>query len=132
MGDFNATAAVVAGARAALGHDPLILMSSWSPPPSMKSVASFVGGTLGQSGGAYRYADFGQWWRSALDAYAAAGVVPTFVSIQNEPDFVPTGSQHLVELPHRRDRGPGGARRLWTGAERRGDGDRRSVAARRR
>jgi glucuronoarabinoxylan endo-1,4-beta-xylanase len=83
---------VVAGARAALGHDPLILMSSWSPPPSMKSVASFVGGTLGQSGGAYRYADFGQWWRRSLDAYAAAGVVPTFVSIQNEPDFVPTGN----------------------------------------
>jgi glucuronoarabinoxylan endo-1,4-beta-xylanase len=91
LGDFNSTAAVVAGARAALGRDPLILMSSWSPPPSMKSIANFVGGTLGQSGGAYRYADFGAWWRSALDAYAAAGVVPTFVSIQNEPDFVPPG-----------------------------------------
>ena len=92
LGDFNSTAALVAGARAALGHDPLILMSSWSPPPSIKSVAGFVGGTLGQTGGAYRYADFGQWWRAALDAYAAAGVVPNFVSIQNEPDFVPTGS----------------------------------------
>ena len=51
-----------------------------------------VGGTLGQSNGAYRYADFGQWWRASLDAYAAAGVVPTYVSIQNEPDFLPTGS----------------------------------------
>jgi glucuronoarabinoxylan endo-1,4-beta-xylanase len=91
LGDFNATAALVAGARAALGHDPLILMSSWSPPQSIKSIANFVGGTLGQTGGAYRYDDFGRWWRSALDAYAAAGVVPTYVSIQNEPDFVPTG-----------------------------------------
>jgi len=92
MGDFNSTVSVVTGARAALGHDPVILMSSWSPPPSMKSVNNFVGGTLGQSNGAYRYADFGQWWRASLDAYAAAGVVPTYVSIQNEPDFVPTGS----------------------------------------
>jgi len=92
MGDFNSTVSVVAGARAALGHDPVILMSSWSPPPSIKSVNSFVGGTLGQSNGAYRYADFGQWWRASLDAYAAAGVVPTYVSIQNEPDFLPTGT----------------------------------------
>ncbi len=92
MGDFNATVSVVAGARAALGHDPVILMSSWSPPPSIKSVNNFVGGTLGQSNGAYRYGDFGQWWRASLDAYAAAGVVPTYVSIQNEPDFLPTGT----------------------------------------
>ena len=92
MGDFNSTASVVVGARAALGHDPVILMSSWSPPPSIKSIDSFVGGTLGQTNGAYRYADFGQWWRASLDAYAAAGVVPTYVSIQNEPDFLPTGS----------------------------------------
>jgi glucuronoarabinoxylan endo-1,4-beta-xylanase len=91
LGDFNATAAVVAGARAALGHDPVILMSSWSPPPSIKSNQNFLGGTLAQDGGAYRYADFGQWWRGALDAYAVAGVTPTFISIQNEPDFVPTG-----------------------------------------
>jgi glucuronoarabinoxylan endo-1,4-beta-xylanase len=91
MGDFNATVSVVADVRAALGHDPVILLSSWSPPPSMKSVNKYLGGTLGQSNGAYRYADFGQWWRASLDAYAAAGVVPTYVSIQNEPDFVPAG-----------------------------------------
>lgn len=92
MGDFNSTVSVVAGIRAALGHDPAILMSSWSPPPSIKSINNFVGGTLGQSNGAYRYADFGKWWRASLDAHAAAGVVPTYVSIQNEPDFVPTGT----------------------------------------
>ncbi len=91
MGDFNATVSLVADVRAALGHDPVILMSSWSPPPSMKSINKYLGGTLGQSNGAYRYADFGQWWRASLDAYAAAGVVPAYVSIQNEPDFTPTG-----------------------------------------
>jgi O-glycosyl hydrolase len=96
MGDFNSTASVVADIRAALGHDPVIVMSSWSPPPSMKSVDKYLGGTLGQSNGAYRYADFGQWWRASLDAYAAAGVVPTYVSIQNEPDFVPTGTGNDV------------------------------------
>ena len=116
MGDFNSTAAVVAGARAALGHDPVILMSSWSPPPSIKSVNSFVGGTLGQTNGAYRYADFGQWWRASLDAYAAAGVVPTYVSIQNEPDFLPTGSNPWSSCLIDADRGPDPARRLRAGA----------------
>ena len=79
----------MAGARAALGHDPVILMSSWSPPPSSER-RDLRGRHPGQTAGAYRYADFGAWWRSSLDAHAAAGVVPTW-SASRRPDFVPTG-----------------------------------------
>ena len=79
------------------GTPPKILMSSWTPPAYLKSNgvtkppfgsgASVPAGTLIQNGGAYAYADFGDWWARSLQAYATAGVVPDWVSIQNEPDF---------------------------------------------
>jgi glucuronoarabinoxylan endo-1,4-beta-xylanase len=83
-----ATVNVVAAATASLGHAPRLLMSSWSPPATLKSNADTKnGGTLIQQNGAYAYDAFGQWWLSALQAYAARGVLPDFISIQNEPDF---------------------------------------------
>jgi O-glycosyl hydrolase len=87
---FSDDVAIVQAARASLGHDPLVLLSSWSPPASLKSNGmTKMGGTLAQdSSGAYRYADFGQWWAASLSAYAAMGVNPAFISIQNEPDYV--------------------------------------------
>ncbi len=79
------------------GTPPKILMSSWTPPaylksngvtkPAFGSGSSTPAGTLVQSGGAYAYADFGDWWGRSLQAYAGQGVVPDWVSIQNEPDF---------------------------------------------
>jgi glucuronoarabinoxylan endo-1,4-beta-xylanase len=68
-------------------------MSSWSPPAYLKSNATTKGtrGTLIQSAGAYQYASFGDWWVRSLAAYADAGVVPDYISIQNEPDFFNAG-----------------------------------------
>jgi glucuronoarabinoxylan endo-1,4-beta-xylanase len=103
-GSFKSTAAFVNGAHQ-LGYTPIILMSSWNPPftswpsadgsttyPSLKSNGmNDAGGTLPQtSSGVYDYADFGTWWAQSLIAYAAAGVVPDYISIQNEPDFTTT------------------------------------------
>jgi glucuronoarabinoxylan endo-1,4-beta-xylanase len=102
---LDAGATLVAGALATLGHLPVILMSSWNPPYSTWTAsdgsASYgslksngvndAGGTLTRtSSGGYDYADFGQWWAQSLVAYAAAGVVPDYISIQNEPDFTTT------------------------------------------
>ncbi|MBC8131667.1 MAG: hypothetical protein H7X95_01695, partial [Deltaproteobacteria bacterium] len=82
------TVAVVAAAAASLGHPPRLLMSSWSPPASLKSNASTTnGGTLVQQNGAFAYDQFAQWWVNSLQAYAARGVRPDFISIQNEPDY---------------------------------------------
>lgn len=87
---FADSIAVVLAARASLGAGPLVLLSSWSPPASLKSTLNTKnGGTLGSmtGGGGYRYADFGAWWAASLTAYADAGVTADFISLQNEPDF---------------------------------------------
>jgi glucuronoarabinoxylan endo-1,4-beta-xylanase len=96
---------IVQKATAARGGQPLkILMSSWSPPAYLKSngmtkppsgsgtsdAGRPLPGTLMQNGGAYAYAGFGDWWVRSLQAYAAQGVVPDYISIQNEPDFYAT------------------------------------------
>jgi glucuronoarabinoxylan endo-1,4-beta-xylanase len=89
-GAFNQTAAFVQAVHQA-GFSPLLLMSSWNPPLSLKSNGDLRnGGTLPQdSSGAFDYADFATWWAQSLTAFAAAtgGIVPDYVSIQNEPDY---------------------------------------------
>ena len=89
----TATVAIVQKASAALGHAPKILMSSWSPPAYLKSNATTKGtpGTLLQTGGVYQYPQFADWWVRSLAAYAAQGVVPDYISLQNEPDFFNAG-----------------------------------------
>ncbi len=94
---------IVTASTSALGSAPTVLMSSWTPPASLKSNNSINGctgvtsgnctsgfGTLAQTGGAYNYSGFGQFWLSSLKAYAALGVTPNYISIQNEPDFPAT------------------------------------------
>ena len=95
--DNDAVQIVQKATAARGGTPPKILMSSWTPPAYLKSNgvtrppfgsgSSAPAGTLSQNGGAYAYGDFGDWWARSLQAYAAAGVVPDWVSIQNEPDF---------------------------------------------
>jgi O-glycosyl hydrolase len=90
---FNQTAAFVQAVRQ-MGYAPVILMTSWNPPLTLKSNASLrSGGTLPKtSTGGYDYADFGAWWAASLTAFSTAtgGIVPDYISIQNEPDFTTT------------------------------------------
>jgi glucuronoarabinoxylan endo-1,4-beta-xylanase len=98
----NAQAQIVQKAIAARAGVPLkILMSAWSPPSYLKSNgmtrppwgggATATAGTLLQNDGAYAYAEYADWWVRSLQAYAAQGVVPDYISIQNEPDFYTVG-----------------------------------------
>jgi glucuronoarabinoxylan endo-1,4-beta-xylanase len=94
----NDNVTFVQKATAALGHPPKILMSSWSPPAYLKNNAVVTASeqannTLLNTNGAFEYAAFGQWWVDSLAAYAAHGVVPDYISIQNEPDFWNAGWQ---------------------------------------
>ena len=81
----------VSRAEAILGRPVKVLISSWSPPASLKSNGSEKnGGTLVKKDGAFDYGGFAQYWTDALDAYAAEGIIPEYISIQNEPGFVAT------------------------------------------
>ena len=41
--------------------------------------------------GSFDYIGYAEYWRASLDAYAAVGVIPDYISIQNNPDFSPSG-----------------------------------------
>jgi O-glycosyl hydrolase len=96
--DLSTARAVVDGAANVLGRTPTILLSSWSPPPSLKANGAVNCGasdacTLRQVAGAFDYAGFGAYWRSSIDAYVAAGVVPDYVGIQNNANWQPGAGQ---------------------------------------
>jgi glucuronoarabinoxylan endo-1,4-beta-xylanase len=84
------TPLIVSAANAAHGTPLTLVMSSWSPPASIKSNGSVIGGSLNMVSGAYNYAGFAQFWYNSLLAYSAMGVNPAYISIQNEPDFTAT------------------------------------------
>jgi glucuronoarabinoxylan endo-1,4-beta-xylanase len=103
------TVQIVQKATAARGGTPpTLLMSSWTPPAYLKSNgvtrtpfnggsgAAAGAGTLVQNEGLYAYADYADWWVRSLEAYAEQGVVPDYVSIQNEPDFFTRGWETCV------------------------------------
>ncbi len=95
--DLSTSADIVREATARLGRRPMLLMSSWSPPANLKASGSTTCRgdadtcTLAKTaGGTFDYAAFGTHWRASLDAYAAVGIVPDYIGIQNNPDFVPS------------------------------------------
>jgi glucuronoarabinoxylan endo-1,4-beta-xylanase len=85
------TPLVVKAANTAHGSPLTLLMSAWSPPAAIKSNNSVNnGGTLNTVNGGYNYAGYAQFWYNSLAAYAALGVTPAYISIQNEGDFTAT------------------------------------------
>ncbi|MDA3822315.1 MAG: Ig-like domain-containing protein [Bacteroidales bacterium] len=72
-----------------------VLVTSWGPPGYLKSNGDIKnGGTLKfiktESGVDFDYAGFAQWWNKSLNEYNSHGISPTYISIQNEPDFTAT------------------------------------------
>lgn len=92
-GDLSNDAEIVNEARKRLGTNFFIEMSSWSAPPSLKANNSINGSnggikaSLAKENGQFVYDKFGKWWRESLEKYMAAGIVPDYISIQNEPDM---------------------------------------------
>jgi O-glycosyl hydrolase len=89
---------IVTAATRSLGRAPLVLLSSWSPPASLKqNGATFCSSdptrcTLTKTAtGEFNYAALATHFRQTLDAYARVGFVPDYLSIQNNPDWVPSG-----------------------------------------
>lgn len=95
--DLSISRTLLDAAAASIGRTPTILLSSWSPPASLKANGSVNCGssdtcTLRQTASGFDYAGFGAYWRSSLDAYAAVGIVPDFLGIQNNVDWQPGAS----------------------------------------
>lgn len=100
-------ASIIDGANERLDQPLRVLISSWSPPPSLKDNAAARCDNVCANGGAdcvparctliqnddgeFDYAGFAEYWADSLEAYAELGIEPDYVSIQNEPDFLPNG-----------------------------------------
>jgi O-glycosyl hydrolase len=89
---------IIAAASERLGRAPTVLMTSGSPPTSLKAnrnrycTNSDPTCTLARAtDGRFDYIAFAQHWRASLQAYEAAGVHPDYVSIQNNVDWIPPG-----------------------------------------
>jgi glucuronoarabinoxylan endo-1,4-beta-xylanase len=80
---------ILRGAEAATGGKrPAVMLSSWSPPARLKSNKDARnGGTLRTVDGGYDYAGFAQWWADSVRAYRAVGIMPQYVTLQNEPNW---------------------------------------------
>lgn len=95
-GTMSVAGGLLAEAGARIGRKPLVLMTSGSPPVSLKANGerfcsdSDVDCTLSRdAGGGFDYAGFAEHWRASLEAYSAVGLAVDWVSIQNNPDFLP-------------------------------------------
>lgn len=64
-----------------------ILLSSWSPPADLKKDGVMNGGTLAKENGSFVYDKFADYWYNSLIAYRAKGIIPDYISIQNEPEY---------------------------------------------
>ncbi len=94
--DLGSTSEIVTAATERQGRAPTLILNSASPPPSLKANGSnWCEGnpdtcTLATlADGTFDYAGLANHWRASLDAYALAGIAPEYISIQNNPDWVP-------------------------------------------
>jgi len=98
LAGFDGTASeIVANASRVLGHPVPVYMSSWSPPAFLKNNGQYGNGTLLYTNGVYDYPGFAQYWYDSINAYRSNGISPTWVSIQNEPDFSASYGSCLLE-----------------------------------
>ena len=62
-----------------------IMANPWSPPGWMKTSGSMIGGSLTNT----MYAAFARYFVKYIQAYQAAGIPTHYISLQNEPLYVP-------------------------------------------
>jgi hypothetical protein len=92
---FSSTVSIVQAAKERIGRAPVLFMSSPTPPASLKANDSRAckGDPLTCTlvtlpDGGFDYAGFANYWRSALEEYAEAGITPDYISIQSHPNWI--------------------------------------------
>ncbi|MBN1765308.1 MAG: carbohydrate binding domain-containing protein, partial [Sedimentisphaerales bacterium] len=83
---------IIQQGESALGRPLKVMISSWSPPASLKSNDNTREGTLKDDGaGSYMYPEFADWWADSLDYFQSQGITADYINIQNEPDYTNPG-----------------------------------------
>jgi glucuronoarabinoxylan endo-1,4-beta-xylanase len=92
---LTSTVEIVDAVAERLGHTPTLFMTSPTPPVALKANASRTCAGDPEActlvtlpSGEFDYAGFANYWRSALEAYADAGITPDYISIQNHPNWI--------------------------------------------
>jgi glucuronoarabinoxylan endo-1,4-beta-xylanase len=93
-GDLGQEVEILRRGTAALGHPPKILLSSWSPPAALKADGhedchDNRDCTLAKEHGRFVYDKLARYWADSLRHYAELGIVPDYITIENEPSFIP-------------------------------------------
>jgi glucuronoarabinoxylan endo-1,4-beta-xylanase len=115
--NLNQEVEILRRAREALGHPPKIMLASWSPPAALKAngserCRSNDNCTLRRDSGQFAYDRFADYWRASLEHYASLGIVPDWISLQNEPDFIPPDWEGCKFTPTETGQYPGYDRAL--------------------
>ncbi len=100
--DLTTSVAIMSAATERLGAPPTFLLTSTSPPAALKASGDEACSgnpdtcTLAQlADGTFDYPGLASHWRGVVEAYAAAGIEPDYISIQNDPDWVTPASANL-------------------------------------
>jgi len=95
-GDLSTTSEVVSAATERLGQRPEIILTSSSPPPALKqNDSNWCEGNpdtctlVRTDDGSFDYAGLANHLRASVEAHAAAGITVDYLSIQNNPNWVP-------------------------------------------
>lgn len=98
--DFAPAIEIIAEATERLGRAPTLFLTSGSPPAALKangeeycSNADPDCTLIRATDGDFDYAAFAEHWRASLEAYAGVGIVPDFVSVQNNSDWIPDSEE---------------------------------------
>jgi len=86
----------VMAAFRAMQPNGTVLMSAWSPPENLKSTGSAYKGTLAKVNGQYVYTNYANWWLNSLQYYQSNSSLPDYITIQNEPNWYPSGSTNYA------------------------------------
>jgi glucuronoarabinoxylan endo-1,4-beta-xylanase len=89
----------LANAQEAVARGAVEFATPWSPPAYMKTNGNVVGGSLNPS----YYGAFANYLESFVNYMASGGVNLYAISMQNEPDFVPTNYEGCGWTPQQMD-----------------------------
>lgn len=97
--DLTTSQAILRAANQRSSSPAVLLLTSTSPPATLKANGSeLCSGNLDtctlarRADGSFDYPGFASHWRAVVEAYAAAGIEPDYISLQSDPDWIPPAS----------------------------------------